>query len=81
MKTWLTECWVSNEVGRVHRICGEIEAETKQDAEAFARQLGLDLLGELVGEIDAPEMDGFCEQVIKERDEEWLKGQEAVDED
>ena len=80
MKTWCTEYWASNEVGRVHKMCGEIEAETKEEAESLALQLGHDLLGELVGEVDASDMNDFCDGVTKGRDEEWLKGQEAGDE-
>lgn len=80
MKTWLTEYWVSNEVGRVCKMGGEVEAETEEEAKAKAEALGHTFLGELTGEVDASDMGDFCDRVQKERDEAWLKDQEGVDE-
>ena len=73
MKTWCTEYFASNEVGRVCKMAGQIEAETEEEAKAKAKDLGHTFLGLLVGKEDAPEMGDYIDRIQKERDEEWLK--------
>ncbi len=76
MKTWLTEYFASNKVGRVCKMGGEVYAETKEEAMAKAEALGHTFLGLLVGEEDASDMGDFCDRVQEERDAAWLEGQE-----
>ena len=73
MKTFCTEYWVSNEVGRVCRMGGMIEAETLEEAEAKAEVLGHVVVGEFTGEEDAGlKVDANIESTQQERDGEWL---------
>lgn len=77
MKIFLTEHFVSNEVGRVCKMCGpRIKAENLEEAEIQAEKLGITVVGEFVSEEDWPEGGDFCDRVQKERDEAWLKDQE-----
>lgn len=76
MKKFATEYVVSNEVGRVHKMCGEVEAASALEARMIAAAKGHTFLGEIVEEIEAPEMADYCDQVQKQRDEDWLRGQE-----
>ena len=73
MPIYCTEYIVSNEVGRVHKMCGEIEADSLEEAERIGRELGHTVLGELLEEMEAPEMAGFCDRVQAERDEAWVR--------
>lgn len=80
MKTWLTEYYASNEVGRVCKMGGDVKAETEEEAKAKAKALGHTFLGELVGEEEvSPEMNDYIERVQKERDDAWLKSEGAGD--
>lgn len=77
MTIYCTEYIVSNKVGRIHKMCGEIEADSLEEAEEIGKKIGHTVLGELLEEIEAPEMGGFCDQVQKQRDEDWLRSQES----
>jgi hypothetical protein len=74
MPIYCTEYLALNDVGRPCRMGGEIEAQDWGDAEKKAEVLGHTLLGELVGEVPAPELEGFCDEVQKQKDEAWLSG-------
>ncbi|KKL17136.1 hypothetical protein LCGC14_2488530 [marine sediment metagenome] len=74
MKTFCTDYWALNEVGRLCRMGGRIEAETLADAEAIAEKTGHVIVGEFQGEVEWPEGGDFCDRVTKQRDEDWLKG-------
>ena len=80
MKTYLTEYVVINEVGRAHKVCGEVNAETKEEAMAAWEKNGHTFLGELVGEVDASDMAGLCDAGQEQRDRDWLQSVERVDE-
>lgn len=73
MTIYCTEYTVSNEVGRVCKMCGEIEADSLEEAEEIGEKIGHTVLGELLEEIDAPEFGDFCDRVQKQRDEDWLR--------
>ncbi len=64
---------VSNEVGRVHNVVVHFEAESVEHAERICAENGWDYDGELLEVIPAPELDGMCEAIQQERDEEWIK--------
>ena len=77
MKKFATEYLVSNEVGRVHKMCGEVEAASALEARVIAEAKGHMFLGEIVYEEEAPGMADFCDRVQRERDEDWLEGQDS----
>ena len=72
MKTFLTEYLAVNKSGRACKMCGDIQAETQEEAIAICEKIGHTFVGELIEEIDAPEMQGFCDAVQEQRDQEWL---------
>ena len=74
IKTYLTEYVGSLPSGRVAKLLGEIRAGSLEEAKSTASALGHTVLGELLEEIEAPEMKGFCDEEIRRRDEEWNKG-------
>lgn len=74
MPIYLTEYLVLNEIGRPCKIGGQIEAESEVEARAKCEELGHTYVGLLVGEEDWPEGGDYCDSVIKQRDEDWLKG-------
>ena len=77
MKKFATEYFASNEVGRVCKMCGEVEAATALEARVIAEAKGHTFLGEIVYEVEAPEMAERCDAVQKQRDEDWLQGQDS----
>ena len=74
MKTFITDYWALNEVGRLCHMGGEIEAETLEDAKRIAKTIGHVVLGELMGEEEWEGGGDFCDRIMRERDEEWLNG-------
>lgn len=78
MKTFVTDYWALNEVGRLCKMGGQIKAETLEEAKATAEAMGHVVLGELVGEEEWPEGGNFCDAVQRQRDADWLKGQEGA---
>jgi len=81
MKTYLTEYYVSNEIGRVHKMCGDIQAHTKEEAIEICKKIGHAFVGELIMEIDAPEMAGLCDAIQEQRDKEWLDSIKKVEDE
>ena len=75
MKTFVTDYYALNEVGRLCKLSGRIEAETIEEAERIGAETGHTVLGELTGEEEWDD-GGFCDRVQKARDEDWLRGQE-----
>ena len=76
MKKFATEYIVSNKVGRVHKMCGEVEAGSALEARIIAAAKGHTFLGEIVEEVEAGDMGSYCDEVQRQRDEDWLRGQE-----
>lgn len=76
LSLYLTEHFVSNEVGRVCKMAGpKIEAESFEDAEKQGEVLGLTVLGRWEGDVEWSGADDFCDRVQRQRDEDWLKDQ------
>lgn len=71
MKTFLTEYLAVNEAGRVCLLGGELFAESWQGAREKAAELGHTVIGIFVEEIEAPEMQGLCEEIQRRRDNQW----------
>ena len=74
MPIYCTEYLALNEIGRPCKMAGQIEADSEVEARVKCEELGHTYCGVLVDEIDAPEMGGVCDKVMKQRDEDWLKG-------
>lgn len=72
---FVTDYYASNEVGRVCKMGGQIEAETRAEADEIAERTGHTIIGVLVDEVDADGLGDFCDAVQKQRDEDWLRGQ------
>ena len=70
-KTFCTLRMVSNEAGRVHPISEHIFAVNQATAEVLCDLLGRDYDDELLETIEAPEMDGFCDDIQRQQDKEW----------
>jgi len=75
MNKYLTEYWVSNEVGRVCKMAGEIMAESLEDAERRVPE-GHVVLGKWSGDVEWEGADGFCDKIQAQRDKDWLEDQE-----
>ena len=76
MPIYLTEYFTSNEVGRVHKMCGpKIEAENFEEAEKKAIELKVTVLGKWQGDVEWEGADDFCDKWQKDADEAWLKDQ------
>ena len=63
-----------NEVGRIHWACFYFEAPGWPEAEALCKLNGWRRLGRLVEVIDAPEMNGFTNDIVDSLDQEWRSG-------
>lgn len=71
---YATDYYALNEVGRLCKMGGVIEAGTREEADKIAERLGHTIVGEnLTEENLSDEMNAFCERAMKQRDEEWLK--------
>lgn len=75
MPIYVTDYYVLNEVGRLCKMGGKIEAATLAEAEKIAADTGHTILGEWQGDVDWPEGDDFCDDIVRQRDADWLKGQ------
>ena len=80
MPTYLTEYFASNEVGRICKMGGDIQAETMEEAMKICEEIGQTYVGELVGEVDASDMAGLCDSIQEQRDRDWLESVKRVDE-
>jgi len=75
---YATDYYALNKVGRPVKMCGSIEADTREEADEIAERLGHTIIGWNLTEEDAgPELSGLIdgwEKMELERDEAWLKG-------
>ena len=63
---------VSNEVGRVHWVCENLEADSKRKAEETCKKNGWTFDDEILETIEAPEFSGLCKEIQRQRDRDWL---------
>ncbi len=75
MTVWLTDYWALNEVGRLCKMGGKIQAETVAEAEKIATETGHVILDKWQGDVDWDGADDSCDAIQRQRDADWLNGQ------
>lgn len=70
-KRFLTDYYGVLPSGRAAKLSGEVLAVSWEEAERVAAEIGHTVVGELVLEVEAPEMKAFCRAEVQRRDEEW----------
>ena len=73
---YITDYWALNEVGRVCKMAGHFEANSRPEADKIAERTGHTIIFEAseFDEIDDG-MGSCCDEVQWQRDEDWLEGQ------
>lgn len=72
---YVTDYYALNKIGRLCKMGGQIEAKSRAEADKIAKRTGHTIIGILEDEVDAEDMGAYCDEVQRQRDEDWLKGQ------